>query len=186
MRAQETALAGLLLRRLTHDLAGPVTALGTLAALREAEPLEDAAFADLRDRLGLFRAVFAGAPDSAVDLGEAAALFARQADGLVVTLELDPSAAPARLRAALALGMEARSLLAEAGGLHVSVAASGAIRVEAEPLARAVPAPLAEACAGAVTGLSPQHALAAFAVALAGPLSMETRDRLLVLAADPV
>ncbi|MFN7175466.1 MAG: hypothetical protein ACK4MX_01105 [Thermaurantiacus sp.] len=186
MRDDPVALAGLLVRRLTHDLAGPVTAMATLAALREADALEEAALAELRDRLALFRAIFAGAPDGPVELAETGALFARQAEGLTVELALDPAAAPARLRAGLALGLEARALVAAGGRIVMTVAGSGAIRVDAAPLARELPAMLADACAGGAAGLSPHHAPAAFAAALAGPVRLDAQDRRLVLIVDPV
>lgn len=186
MRPAEAALAALVARRLAHDLAGPLTALGTLAALRDADPLEEAALADLRDRLALFRAIFSGAADAALDLAEAAALLERSAAGAALDLALAPDAPPARLRSALALAVEMHRLAAADGRVAVAVAASGALRVAVEPLARAVPPALEAACSGVLEGLSPEHAPTAFAAALAGPLRLKVADNGLVIEADPV
>lgn len=186
MRPADAALATLIARRLAHDLAGPLTALGTLAALRDPDPLEETALADLRDQLALFRAIFGGAADAALDLAEAAALLERSAAGIALDLALAPEAPPARLRSALALAVEMRRLAAADARVSAAVAASGALRVAVEPLARAVPPALEAACSGALEGLSPEQAPAAFAAALAGPLRLTVAHNRLVIEADPV
>lgn len=176
MDGQALHVAGLLVRRLAHDLAGPVAAVSTLAGMGERDPLLDGAAAELTRRLELARSIFAGLPDAPIDSAHASARLAEAAGpGAHVEARLAADAPPARVRAALALALDLLPLLAEGGRLCLDVAATGALEVEAGPLRAPLPSGWRETVLAGARGarpLEPGLVPTAVAAMLAGPFSV--------------
>jgi hypothetical protein len=183
MPGAELRLAGLLVRRLAHDLSGPLSALSTLAGLGEPDPLQAEATARLALRLDLLRTLFAGLPDAPLDCAHAVALL-RQEAGARVRLEaqLAADATPASARAALALAIDLLPMLADGAAMRVAATGAGALEVAAGPLRAPPPPAWAEAAAmraGSIDWLArlePALVPTAIAALLAGPLAIRADE----------
>lgn len=151
---QGADLAGALVRRLAHDLAGPLAAAHLLAE-EAADPLLQQSITRACDLLALYRAVFGGHPDDFVDT---MALWQRLAAAIApaaLVADVAPAAPARRHKAAAAL------VLAAAGRqtVHVQLAADGAFCLRVAP-PRPLPQPddPAIAFAAQVAGRLDYHA----------------------------
>ncbi len=162
-------LAGALARHLTHEFAGPLAALVTIAELSpDADPLLTQAIAELRTRLSLARLLFGGEPMCAFDRTEAEALLAAHLAGrghrLAVALPVQDRPA----RGTLLLCLAAADRLMAPGAV---VATPGEVVVQGRH--RANDRALVEALETGTTA-EPHLAAAAFASALLGPLKVHS------------
>jgi hypothetical protein len=175
-------LAALVARRLAHDLAGPMAALQTLAGMREADPLETQALAELTGRLALFRGLFGGTGSALPDLAALLPLLAAQlGEGIVLAPRLDPEAPPAATRAALLIGLHAARSAAAGATLGIAADREGRILVTVDPARETALA--SHAPASQVRGA--ESAPLRFAEALAGPVRAAPAGSMLRLAAGP-
>ena len=122
----ETGLLGAVVRRLVHDVANPLAAAQMLA--EDADPLLRQSIDRVADLLALYRAIFGGNPDDAID---EAALWRRLAatiEPATLSVEIAPEAPTRALKAAAALVLG----VAGRGPVLLSIAADSGIRLSAE------------------------------------------------------
>ena len=174
-------LAGALARRLTHDLAGPLAALVTIAELApDPDPLLAQAIAELRARHALARLLFGGEPTSPFDRAETQSLLVAHLASRAHSLDVALPAQDRPARGTLALCLAASDRLMGAGAIVATVDAV-TVAGRHRPTDDLLIAALATG-----TTADPQLAPAAYASALLGPLCVATtRDGLAFSAAAP-
>lgn len=168
-RAGWAALDTLLVRRLAHDLATPLGALGIALEMGpEPDPVARAALGQAEARLALFRALFGAGPDEPFDLGLLAPAVAPHG----VTAVPDGLLPPA-VRGFAALALDTAALLSAPGRMVLGreQGPAGRPQLRLEGRVRPPGAALAAVLAGAPAE-EPAAVGAAFAVALLGPLDV--------------